>query len=365
MTIRVLLVDDSSIARRVTSTALAEYPYIEVVGTAPTGSIALARLPDLRPDAVVLDVEMPGMDGVETLKQIRESYPRLPVIMFSALTERGAMVTIQALAAGASDYVCKPSTAKGTSAASVVADELVPKLLALCAHPSIGQVPIPKVELHDATPPAPRSVSPLGRESSEGIAAIVLACSTGGPNALAELIPRLPGTLEAPLLIVQHMPPIFTRHLAERLNNIGPLRVREAAGGEQPVAGEVWIAPGDYHLEVHRVGGIATTRITQGERENSCRPAADVLFRSAAQTYGSRTLGVVLTGMGQDGLEGCRALVRAGAKVVVQDEASCVVWGMPKAVETAGLASAVRPLNELAEEIARRVAPRARLGGAA
>jgi two-component system chemotaxis response regulator CheB len=361
--IRVLLVDDSSIARRMTITALKAHPEIEVVAAAPTGAIALARLPDVRPDAVVLDVEMPGMNGVETLKLIRASYPRLPVIMFSALTERGAMVTVQALAAGASDYVCKPNAAEGTSAASVVSNELVPKLLALCGRRSVGKLPVAarKLEAREA-PSGRRRLAP---SSTQVIEAVVVASSTGGPNALAEMIPRLPAALAAPVLIVQHMPPIFTRHLAERLNNAGPLQVREAEGGEHPRAGEVWIAPGDHHLEVHLVDGLVTTRISQGPRENSCRPAADVLFRSAAAIWGARTLGVVLTGMGQDGLEGCRALSRVGAQIVVQDEASCVVWGMPKAVELAGLPSAVRPLDQMADEIARRVAANLRLGGVA
>jgi two-component system, chemotaxis family, protein-glutamate methylesterase/glutaminase len=370
--IRVLLVDDSAIARRIIIAALKAHPEVEVAAAVPSGELALARLPEVRPDAVILDVEMPGMNGVETLKRIRETSATLPVIMFSALTDAGALITVQALAAGASDYVCKPSTLKGTSPEQVVAEELVPKLLALCGRPSAStliprktSVAVPSIaaplDAERERQDAPRA----GRVSGPSIEVIVLACSTGGPNALAELIPRLPASLSAPVLIVQHMPPLFTRHLAERLNNNAALRVREAEGGERPVAGEVWIAPGDYHLELHRVEGVLTTRLNQGPRENSCRPAADVLFRSAAAVCGSRALGVVLTGMGQDGLEGCRALAQAGAKIVTQDEASCVVWGMPKAVELAGLATVVCPLSGIADEISRRTARKISLGGAA
>lgn len=361
--LRLLLVDDSAIARRITIAALTAHPEVEVAAAAPSGSVALARLPELKPDAVILDVEMPGMDGLETLRRIRADHPHLPVIMFSAATERGAMVTIQALSMGASDYVCKPSGLSGTTAESVVSEELVPKLLAVCGRSSAHVQPATAPALHSlrtsgGTAPAPRL-------PAMAIDAVVIASSTGGPNALARVIPSLPASLGVPVFIVQHMPPIFTRHLAERLDAAGPLRAREAQGNELASAGDVFIAPGDYHLEIHRVDGVVCTRITQGPRENSCRPAADVLFRSAAETYGGRVLGVVLTGMGQDGLEGCRALTRTGAKVLVQNEATCVVWGMPKSVELAGLADAVLPLDSIGSEITRRVEACARTRGVA
>ncbi|HWA75498.1 MAG TPA: chemotaxis-specific protein-glutamate methyltransferase CheB [Polyangiaceae bacterium] len=354
--IRVLLVDDSTLARRMMVTALANHPEIEVVGSVPTGGLALMRLEELRPDAVILDVEMPGIDGVETLKLIRAIKPKLPVIMFSALTERGAEVTVRALAAGASDYVCKPSAVEERSAQSVVSGELVPKLLALCGRRSMREIPIRRDE---------RRVVP--GPSVDRVEMLVIASSTGGPNALAVLLPLLPPRLRVPVAIVQHMPPVFTRYLAERITAAGPLAAQEAAGGEPLEPGKVWVAPGNYHLELVLRDGDVQTALSQAPPENSCRPAADVLFRSAAKIFGQRVLGVVLTGMGQDGLNGARAIVDAGGKVLVQDEATSVVWGMPKAIEQAGLAEEVLPLEHLAHAIALRCGqfPQLTQGGAA
>lgn len=340
--IRLMLVDDSAIVRRLMLSAIAKHPEIEVVGAAPTGALALARLEDARPDAIVLDVEMPGMDGVETLRRIRERLPRIPVVMFSALTERGAEVTVRALAAGASDYVCKPSAADGRSCESVVSEELVPKLFALCGKRSTARMQIGSPTLRPE------------RSRERRVELLVIAASTGGPNALGELLPRIPANLDVPIAIVQHMPPVFTRYLAERLDAAGPLPAREAADGERLRPGNVVVAPGDFHLEVERRGNELFTRLTQAAPENSCRPAADVLFRSAAAAVGAGVIGVVLTGMGQDGLVGSQAIVGAGGSILVQSEATCVVWGMPKAVEQAGLAEQVLPLSELGQAIAVR-----------
>ncbi len=356
--LKVLLVDDSSLVRRMLMMALKQHPEIEVVAAAPTGAVALARLGEVAVDAVVLDVEMPGLDGVETLIRIRQKFPRLPVVMFSALTERGAEVTVRALAAGASDYVCKPSAVEGTGSQQVVSQQLVPKLLALCGRRAMraeGSLSLPVATTSRPARAQAISFSSV-RTATPGrqVELVVIASSTGGPNALAELMPKLPADLGVPVLLVQHMPPVFTRYLAERIHSGGPLPAREASDGQPLEPGAILVAPGDYHLEVERREAQLCVRLTQAPAENSCRPAADVLFRSAARVSGDGVLGVVLTGMGQDGLLGSRAIVDAGGRMLVQDEASCVVWGMPKAVEQAGLADEVLPLGDLALAIERR-----------
>jgi len=343
--IRVMLVDDSSVVRRVVGDVLAGDPELTVAGTAANGRLALATLEKVAPDVVVLDVEMPELDGLQTLAELRRRRPRLPVIMFSTLTARGAIVTLDALARGASDYVTKPSNTAGIAdAVQRVRDELVPRIKALVwrGRPG-GRGPI--------APPVPRAVQ-------APVEAIVLGVSTGGPNALATLVPELPADLGVPLLIVQHMPPVFTRFLAERLAARAKVPVVEAQAGMPAEPGHVYVAPGDFHLVVERPGpGPARLRTTQDPPEHSCRPAVDVLFRSAARAYGAGTLGVVLTGMGHDGCAGAGAIRAAGGQVLAQDEASSVVWGMPGAVVEAGHADKVLPLHQLAAELARR-APR-------
>lgn len=352
--VKVLLVDDSSIVRQMLISCLKKHPEIEVVAAAPTGAVALARLAEVAVDAVVLDVEMPGMDGVETLTRIRQNFPRLPVVMFSALTERGAEVTVRALAAGASDYVCKPSAVDGTTREQVVSQQLVPKLLALCGRRAVRAGPTPSLSAgRSSVPSLPRVPVLRSPGAARQVDLLVVASSTGGPNALAEFLPKLPADLAVPVLLVQHMPAVFTRYLAERIHAAGPLPAREAEDGDAVEPGVILIAPGDYHLEVERREERLYARLTQAPAENSCRPAADVLFRAAAKVGGQGVLGVVLTGMGQDGLAGSRAIVEAGGRILVQDEASCVVWGMPKAVEQAGLAEEVLPLSDVASAVAK------------
>ena len=350
---RVLVVDDSVVVRRLVSDVLARQDGIEVVGTAPNGRIALQKIPQVSPDLVTLDVEMPEMDGIETLKAIRVGHPDLPVIMFSTLTERGASVTIDALMHGANDYVTKPANVGSVeeSMARVAAD-LTPRIHALCGRRAAPARPAPPstggTSVAPATPHRQRATTPAGR-----VDLVVIGVSTGGPNA--ELIPALPASLPVPVLVVQHMPAMFTRLLAERLDAHSALSVAEAAGGERIAAGECWLAPGDRHLEVTGSSSSFSLRTHDGEKENSCRPAVDVLFRSAARVAGSHTLGVVMTGMGRDGQRGAEDLVRVGARVIAQDEASSVVWGMPGSVVEGGSADAVVPLSGLAAEITARV----------
>jgi two-component system chemotaxis response regulator CheB len=347
--IRVLIVDDAVVIRRLLSDCLSGDPDIEVVGTAPDGQIGLAKIPQLNPDLITLDMEMPVMDGLRTLAAIRKIYPKLPVIMFSTLTERGAGATLDALALGASDYVTKPANVGSVGAAMQrIRDELIPKIKALCRR----EFSKPRV--------TPRfTTSPInGTFESKPLAPVqilAIGVSTGGPNALAALIPDLAKNFPVPIVIVQHMPPLFTRLLAERLASVSGFIAREGESGALLRPGELWVAPGGYHMEVEKTSEGVQLRTHEGPPENSCRPAVDVLFRSVVKAYGSRTLAVVLTGMGQDGLNGCKSIHEAGGQILAQDEATSVVWGMPGAVSHAGLARKILPLHELAAEINRSV----------
>lgn len=363
--IRVLIVDDSVVVRRLLSDLLSADPELEVAGVATDGHSALAKIQASPPDVVTLDVEMPGLDGLKTLAAIRASQPKLPVIMFSALTERAARTTLEALSLGATDYVTKPSDVNSLAAALVqVREQLVPKIKALCARAKPRPKPLatplgmaPATRFTSISPPMPASLrapAPMPRVAGE-VEVVVIGASTGGPNALAAVLPRLPRDLAAPVLITQHMPPVFTRQLAARLAALSGLEVREAAGGEALTPGSVWIAPGDFHMVVRRDGASVRLALHQGSPENSCRPSVDVLFRSAVEVYGGRTLAVVLTGMGQDGLRGCQRIREAGGQVVAQDEATSVVWGMPGNVARAGYASAVLPLGEIGGAVRARL----------
>jgi two-component system, chemotaxis family, protein-glutamate methylesterase/glutaminase len=348
--IRVLIVDDAVVLRRLVSEELNKDPALEVVGTAPNGRIALARLPQVSPDVVILDIEMPEMDGLATLKEIRKSYPRLPVIMFSALTERGAEATLDALALGASDYFTKPSNTGGLEASlAVIREQLIPEIKALCGKSAPGQ--------KDSSPRKPISGIPRPGPSSEPGPARVLAigASTGGPVALAEIFRRLPADFPVPIVVAQHMPPMFTRLLAERLTAESAIRAQEGGPNSILEPGRAWIAPGNYHMIVARNGRLVQTQLNQEPPENSCRPSVDVLFRSVAHTFGSNALAVILTGMGQDGLRGCETIREAGGRILAQDEATSVVWGMPGFVVRAGLADKVLPISLLGAEILRQV----------
>jgi two-component system, chemotaxis family, protein-glutamate methylesterase/glutaminase len=346
--IRVLVVDDSVVIRRLLTDILSQEPEIEVAGTASNGRIALAKLSQINPDLVTLDIEMPDMDGLATLPELRKAYPKLPVIMFSTLTSRGAMSTLDALALGATDYVTKPANVGSVSAGmQCVRDQLVPKIKALC--------PLNK-PLAAASGIAGALKRPLAGRTKNRIDVIAIGSSTGGPQALTTVLKALPKNIGVPIVIVQHMPPVFTKHLADRLNTESGFAVTEAKMGDTLAPGHVYIAAGDHHLELRRDGVAIKTLLTQGPPENSCRPAVDVLFRSVANLYGANSLAVVLTGMGQDGLRGGQEIVQAGGTLIAQDEASCVVWGMPRAVTEAGLASRVIPLNSIAYEIQNLVA---------
>lgn len=354
--IRVLVVDDSTVIRRLLTETLNADPAIEVAGTAANGKIALAKLPQLAPDVVTLDMEMPEMDGIATLVELRKLYPRLPVIMFSTLTSRGAQATFDALAKGASDYVAKPANV-GSVTASIqnVRAELLPKIKGLCDWFTAGS----ERTVQAAKGPRPMSSSGTGPLSATRapvrVDVVAIGCSTGGPNALQAVLSALPADFPVPVVVTQHMPPIFTKHLATRLNQLCPLQVEEATDGMPLAAGQVLIAPGDRHLTLINTGSAVFTGLSSEPPENSCRPAVDVMFRSVAGVFGPHSLGVVLTGMGQDGRQGSLVISSAGGQVLAQDQATSVVWGMPRAVVESGAAQAVLPLEGMAGEIERRV----------
>jgi two-component system chemotaxis response regulator CheB len=348
--VRVLVVDDSVVIRRLVADALGADPHCEVVGTAANGKIALAKIPQVNPDVVTMDVEMPEMDGLTTLAEIRKIYPRLPVIMCSTLTERAAAATLKALTLGASDYVTKPSGENLVASLQQLREQLLAKVLAFGA-PALGlQVPAQVAGAVMRT-----AVAAQRRGPAAHVEIVALGCSTGGPNALTTVFERFPPNPSVPVVVVQHMPPVFTRLLADRLRAHTNLQVKEAQGGEVLAPGYIWIAPGDHHMVVRREGTTRRLALLQTPHENSCRPAVDVLFRSVVECYGAHTLAVVLTGMGQDGLRGCEHVREAGGQIVVQDEASSVVWGMPGFVANAGLADSIVPLEHVATEISRRV----------
>jgi two-component system chemotaxis response regulator CheB len=345
---RILLVDDAVVVRKVLSQAIGQDPDLEVAATAANGRLGLTKFAAIKPDLVLLDVEMPEMDGLETVRELRKIDSRVPIIMFSTLTERGASTTLEALALGATDYVTKPSNLDGAATLDAVTHELIPKIRALC-HLLGAQhlaVPLPKAIPYVAPPSAPRRLVGPAK-------IVIIGVSTGGPDALAHVIPMLPAQLPVPLLIAQHMPPIFTTMLATRLSSKSQLPVRECVSGERLSAGCAVIAPGDFHMVVEPDNGSAVLKTHQGPRENFCRPSVDVLFRSVASVFRDRTLAVILTGMGQDGLKGCEMLRSYGARVYVQNEATSVVWGMPGFVARAGLADKILPLDQIASEIVR------------
>jgi len=346
---RILIVDDSAVMRTLLRSVINSDPGLEMVGSAVNGESALDMMESLRPDLVLLDVEMPVMDGVQTLRELRARNIRIPVIMCSSLTQRGAAVTIEALSAGASDYVAKPCGQSNlTGATQALSQDLLPKIHALAGKRQ------PQPTRQAVTTPA--ALAPIQLCSSMPPAVVAIGVSTGGPAALDVVLPQLPASFPLPVLIVQHMPEVFTQMLAERLGRTCPLRILEAFEGSPVSAGTVYIARGNWHMEV-RAAGIPghphTLHLTQAAPENHCRPAVDVMFRTATAVFGGGVLGVVLTGMGSDGLAGARLIHARGGTVLVQDEVTSAVWGMPGAVARAGLAQRVLPLHSVAAEILR------------
>ena len=346
MAVRVLVVDDSAFMRRVIADAIASQPDMEVAGVAHNGLDALLKVEQLQPDVVTLDVEMPDMDGLTALRHLMARYPR-PVVMLSSQTQHGAITTLRALSIGAVDFVAKPSGAISLDF-SRVREELLQKIRGAALARVRAQVASTR-----RTPEAtrvPRAKSPGAFEHL-----VVIGCSTGGPRALAALVPELPAEAPTAYLIVQHMPAGFTRSLAERLDASGPIAVREAVAGDRLEGGTALVAPGDYHLRLSPSGAV---ELDQAARVHGVRPSVDVALESVSERFGSKTVAVILTGMGQDGAAGAAVVRQAGGYVLAEDESTCVVWGMPRAVVERGLAHGVAPLDGIAEAIASIVSAR-------
>lgn len=347
--IRVMIVDDSVVVRKVVSEALSADAAVDVVGTAVNAKLGLAKLDKLRPDVVLMDMHMPEMNGIEAVRAVRARRPDLPIIMLCALTPGGAAAALEAMTAGANDYVTKPADLeRALEAVSTLRTELLPRIKALTGRSTEGAAaprPDPRRAGHPAALGVPRKLPAL----------LVIAASTGGPEALATLLPELPASLPVPVLVVQHMPPVFTRQFAERLDRLCALDVREAAQGAPLQPGVVQVAPGDFHMTVRSVGRRREVALDQEPPENFCRPSADRLFLSASAAFDGAVLSVVLTGMGSDGRAGAARIRGAGGTVLVQDRASSVVWGMPGVIAEAGLADDVVPLRGMAHAICRRL----------
>lgn len=341
MTVKVLIVDDSAVIRGLIAKSLAEESQISVTGTAGNGQLAVDMATSMQPDVVVLDIQMPVMDGMTALPLLKKAAPSCKIIMASALTQQNAAIAIEALSLGADDYIGKPTSSKEDDV-NVFYTELVRKIRALGGIMDMPQAPAMEQAAIEVRQPAKVI-------NAQGVKALAIASSTGGPQALMSLFADLaPGLRHIPIFITQHMPPHFTRILAEHLAKIAGRPCAEAAEGEPVKAGHVYLAPGDYHMLVARTAsGAAVIRLTQDPPENFCRPAADPMLRSLSDIYGGHLAVLVLTGMGHDALEGCKMVVEKGGSVIAQDAASSVVYGMPRAVAEHGLCKAILPLPNI------------------
>lgn len=356
MNLRVLVVDDTIMYRKVVGDILAEIPGVEVVGTASNGKIALSRIASLKPDLITLDVEMPIMDGLETLQEIDKNYPEVGVIMLSTLTKRGSEITMKALELGAFDFIAKPDADARNENVQMLKNAILPRVKAYAKRLELKLLLKQRVRPAGAVapvPPRPQVAVPSKRTGKSK--AVVIGISTGGPNALTKMLPQLP-KLGVPIFIVQHMPPVFTKSLAESLDSKCQYEVREAENNETVRPDVIYIAPGGKHMRVASgTGGVKIIQITDDPPENNCKPAVDYMFRSVAREYGALVTGVIMTGMGGDGTLGLRVLKSFGAVTIGQDEESCVVYGMPKTAAEAGVVDVVTPLQMIAPEIVRTV----------
>jgi two-component system chemotaxis response regulator CheB len=346
--IRVLVVDDSAVARRRLVEIISGDDALEVCGVAKDGPSAIVAAAGCDPDVITLDVHLPGMDGLEVLFALKRAGTKALVLMVSSSTLRGASITMEALLAGASDYIAKPGPSSGYGITDRFGEQLVFKIKAL------GSGRRRRVVGRQGLRPGLAADEAQGQHT-RCIDVVAIGVSTGGPSALAEVLGALPADFPVPILIVQHMPQMFTALLAKSLSRRCRLKVSEGQEGQVVTAGNGYLAPGGQHMVVERRGAEVRLALHAGPEVNACRPSVDVLFESVAPIYTTRALGLVMTGMGKDGLQGCAAIARAGGHILVQDEASSVVWGMPGQVMEAGLAEKALPLQEIGPEILRLV----------
>ena len=337
--IRVLVVDDSALVRQILTRGLAADPDIEVVGSAPDPYVARDMIVQLKPDVMTLDVEMPRMDGVEFLQKLMPQHP-MPVVMVSSLTKRGAQITFDAMAAGAVDFVSKPTSDIGRGLPAMMGE--LREKVHIASHANMAAFQRSRKAASAATPVVTRRAL---AESTDKM--IVIGASTGGTEAVSAVLSQFPVDMPG-VVIVQHMPAGYTARFAARLNETCAMQVKEAEAGDRVQAGRVLLAPGDKHLRVHRQGGMYRVELTEEDRVSGHRPAVDVLFESVARDVGANAIGVILTGMGHDGAEGLLAMRNAGAHTLAQDEATSVVFGMPKVAIEKGAAESVAALGQIA-----------------
>jgi two-component system chemotaxis response regulator CheB len=356
--LKVLIVDDTVVYRKIVTDVLAEIPGIETVGSAHNGKAALLKIKTLQPDLLTLDIEMPEMSGLELLERLQSEHPQVGAIMLSTLTREGGAMTMRALELGAFDFIPKPQSGSMADNKRAVKEALVPMLKAFQRSRAIrGAIrntglgyskPVPG---STASKPSTMGFSP--RKPSGPSSIVAIGISTGGPNALARVLPQLPADIGVPVVIVQHMPAMFTQSLARSLDNKCALEIDEAVNGEPLRPGKVYIAPGGKQMKIVAGpdGKERVIKITNDPPENSCKPSVDYLFRSVAELYVGRATGVIMTGMGSDGTAGLMQMKTNGAFVIAQDESSCVVFGMPKEPIQRGIVDVVSPLNQISKAI--------------
>ncbi len=358
MTLKVMVVDDTIFYRKIIKDVLEAIPDVEISGTVNSGALALHRIPALKPDIITLDVEMPGMSGLQLLEEIRKNGWDVEVIMISSKTHAGSEATIRALELGAFDFIAKPDEATVEANLGYLTDKITRMINVLKRQLEMRKMFKKDRTFKAATPPAtgaapttPAKTAPAFKRTEKS-AVVALGISTGGPNALAKVLPQLPGDIGVPILLVQHMPPVFSASLATSLNKKCALTVKEAEDGDKVELNTVYIAPGGKQMKVTTGASMTKIiRITDDPPENNCKPAADYLIRSVARIYGAKTTCVIMTGMGTDGKLGVTVARAAGAITIAQDAETSVVYGMPKAVIDAGMANVVAPLDRIASEI--------------